>query len=194
MITLTRRRTLQVTSLAGLALFGSSFGRTTLAATPSCSDDDEPTPANDEGPYFTPKSPERASLLEPGLNGNTLTVSGTVLTANCKPIPGAILDFWQASAEGAYDNSGFKLRGHQFADKEGRFRLETVMPGLYPGRTRHIHVKAIVPGGVSLTTQLYFPGEALNARDGLFNPDLVMDLADVDGLKAGRFDFVLKTG
>jgi protocatechuate 3,4-dioxygenase beta subunit len=194
MISLKRRRTLQVTPLVGLALFGSTLRPTALAATPSCSDDDEPTPANDEGPYFTPKSPERASLLESGLNGNTLIVSGTVLTASCRPIPGAILDFWQASAEGAYDNSGFKLRGHQFADKDGRFRLETVMPGLYPGRTRHIHVKAIVPGGVILTTQLYFPAESLNARDRLFNPGLVMDLADEGGLKAGRFDFVLKTG
>ena len=63
------------------------------------------------------------------------------------------------------------------------------MPGLYPGRTRHIHVKAQAPNGRPLTTQLYFPGEAVNARDGIFDPALVVALADG---AAARFDFVLR--
>jgi len=192
MSTFTRRKTLQIAPLAGFAFFGRVAFGAELSPTPACGDDDV-TPANDEGPYFKPKSPERASLLEAGLTGDKLVVSGVVLTASCKPISGAILDFWQASNEGEYDNSGFRLRGHQNADRDGRFRLETVMPGLYPGRTRHIHVKVIVPGSTSLTTQLYFPGERLNARDGLFDPQLVMAMAENGGAKTGRFDFVLKT-
>jgi N-hydroxyarylamine O-acetyltransferase len=44
--------------------------------------------------------------------------------------------------------------------------VETVVPGLYPGRTRHIHVKVQRPGGSILTTQLYVPDEPRNATDG----------------------------
>jgi protocatechuate 3,4-dioxygenase beta subunit len=84
------------------------------------------------------------------------------------------------------------LRGHQLTDAEGRYRLETVLPGVYPGRTRHIHVKAQAPNRPPLTTQLYFPGEAGNARDGIFDPALLVALADAaDGASAARFDFVL---
>jgi len=60
-------------------------------------------------------------------------------------VGGALLDFWQADAAGDYDNTGFRLRGHQFSGADGRFRLATVVPGLYPGRTRHIHVKVQRP-------------------------------------------------
>jgi protocatechuate 3,4-dioxygenase beta subunit len=69
--------------------------------------------------------------------------------------------------------------------------LETVVPGLYPGRTRHIHVKVQAPNQPVLTTQLYFPGEASNDRDGIFNSALVMDVQDTGDGKAGAFNFVL---
>ncbi len=113
----------------------------TLAPTPACASNASVTAADDEGPYFKPNSPERSSLLESGVSGTTLTVSGYVLTPDCKPVARALLDFWQADASGQYDNSGFRLRGHQYTDANGAFTLQTVVPGLYPGRTRHIHVK-----------------------------------------------------
>jgi protocatechuate 3,4-dioxygenase beta subunit len=162
-----------------------------LAPTAACGDGGPATAAQTEGPYFKPSSPRRGSLLEPGVRGTRLVVEGTVLGTDCRPIPGVLLDFWQADADGRYDNTGFRLRGHQFADDAGRFRLETVVPGIYPGRTRHIHVKAQVPNQSVLTTQLYFPGEAANARDGIFNPDLVVKVEERDGSKLARFDFVL---
>ncbi len=65
------------------------------------------------------------------------------------------------------------------------------MPGLYPGRTRHIHVKAQAPGKPVLTTQLYFPGEPRNSTDPLFDPRLLMTVHDVPGGRAAAFDFVL---
>jgi protocatechuate 3,4-dioxygenase beta subunit len=161
----------------------------TLQPTPACDDGDDPTPAQTEGPYFTPNSPERASLLEAGLPGDRLTVAGTVLATDCRPLRRALLDFWQADAAGQYDNQGYRLRGHQFTDADGRFRLETVVPGLYPGRTRHIHVKAQAPGGPVLTTQLYFPGEAANADDGIFREELLLTM---DGDRQASFTFVLE--
>jgi protocatechuate 3,4-dioxygenase beta subunit len=86
---------------------------------------------------------------------------------------------------------GFKLRGHQFTDANGRYRLETIVPGLYPGRTRHFHVKVQAPHGRVLTTQLYFPGEPRNRRDFLYRPDLLMELKEADGAKRGGFHFLL---
>jgi hypothetical protein len=164
----------------------------TLAPTPACDDGDDPTLAQTEGPYFTPNSPERASLLEAGMAGRRLVVAGTVLTTGCRPVRRALLDFWQADDAGQYDNQGYRLRGHQFSDAEGAWRLQTVVPGLYTGRTRHIHVKVQAPGGPVLTTQLYFPGEPANDRDGIFSPELLLgDVRDVGGARQGSFTFVL---
>jgi protocatechuate 3,4-dioxygenase beta subunit len=164
----------------------------TRAATPACHDGDEQsTIAETEGPYFTPGSPQRTSLVEAGMPGTRLAVSGSVLTTGCQPVARALLDFWQADDGGAYDNQGYRLRGHQFTDDQGRYRLETIVPGLYPGRTRHIHVKVQAPRQPVLTTQLYFPGEPRNADDGLFRSELQVDLHDAAQGRTGDFDFVL---
>lgn len=171
-------------------------GTPTLPPTPTCDDDDpDETPRQAAGPFFTPNSPERTSLLDPGLSGTRLLLRGSVVSTDCRPVAGALLDFWQADDGGAYDNVGFTLRGHQFTDDDGRFELETIVPGLYPGRARHIHVHAQAPDRPVLTTQLYFPDEPDNRTDRIFAPELVMAVAaaaDGDGREA-RFDFVLDT-
>jgi protocatechuate 3,4-dioxygenase beta subunit len=166
-----------------------------LAPTPQCvDDDDDVTPAQTEGPYFTPNSPERASLLEPGMAGTRLLLTGYVLSTACRPVAGALLDFWQADDAGEYDNAGYRLRGHQFTDNSGRYTLETIVPGLYPGRTRHIHLKVQAPNQPILTTQLYFPGEARNRSDRIFHEALVVDMQQsADGFD-GAFNFVLDVG
>jgi protocatechuate 3,4-dioxygenase beta subunit len=165
---------------------------TALAPTPACDDgDDEPTPAQTEGPYFTSNSPQRSSLVEAGMAGTLLTLTGRVLSTGCQPIAQAKLDFWQADDGGAYDNTGYRLRGHQFTDESGRFTLQTIVPGLYPGRTRHIHVKAQAPNRPVLTTQLYFPGEARNQTDSIYAAALEMTVQDANGGKSAIFDFVL---
>jgi protocatechuate 3,4-dioxygenase beta subunit len=172
-----------------------SFGPAgVLQPTPACDDgDDDPTPAQTEGPYFKPNSPERRTLLEAGLEGTPLTITGRVVTPACVPIAGALLDFWQADHKGEYDTSGFRLRGHQYTDRDGRFSVTTIVPGLYSGRTRHVHVKAQAPTHPALTTQLYFPGERQNSRDWLYRPALLLELADAGAGKAGTFTFVLQT-
>ena len=157
--------------------------------TPECADDDDLTPPETAGPFFKPRSPERDTLLEKGIAGTPLVLSGRVFGRNCKPLAGVLLDFWQADDEGEYDNEGYRLRGHQYTDAEGRFRLSTVVPGLYPGRTRHIHVRVQPKGGKILTTQLYVPGEGRNQDDFLFREELLMT---VDKAKqAARFNFIL---
>ena len=166
--------------------------QTTLAPTPACVDGDEPTVEQTEGPFFTPDSPERTSLLESGMEGMRLVLAGAVLATDCSPVTGALLDFWHADSQGEYDNEGYRLRGHQFADSRGRYRLETIVPGLYTGRTRQLHVKAQAPDGPVLTTQLYFPGEPGNDNDSIFDAALLIDLERGD-TEAASFDFVLAT-
>ncbi|MFF9398133.1 carbohydrate-binding protein [Streptomyces sp. NPDC014744] len=163
----------------------------TLAPTPYCGDGDGPTREQIEGPYFKPNSPLRTSLVTSGTPGTPLTVSGYVFGRSCKPIPGVLLDFWQADTYGAYDMNGFAFRGHQFTDQSGAFSLTTIVPGLYPGRTRHIHVKAQAPNSRILTTQLYFPGEPRNNTDAIFDPALLMNIRNVGSGQQGTFDFVL---
>ena len=141
-----------------------------------------------EGPFFKTHTPQRTSLLEKG-DKNVLVVSGLVLSAQCKPLANALLDFWHADELGDYDNQGFRYRGHQFTDAQGRFRLETIVPAEYPGRARHVHVKVQAPEKRVLTTQLYFPGNPGNARDGLYRRDLeIRDFQKGEG----KFDFVVE--
>ncbi len=180
-------------SSTGAAATPGTAGATTLAATPACGDDDGPTLAQTEGPFFTSGSPANADLAAGVGSGTRLSLSGTVLTTRCDPVKRAKLDFWQADDEGEYDNSGFRLRGHVFTDDQGRYQITTVMPGLYPGRTRHIHVKAQAPGGRPLTTQLYFPGEAANGRDSIYRKECEVTMSDgPGGGKQASFAFVLE--
>jgi protocatechuate 3,4-dioxygenase beta subunit len=202
-VSLTRRRllglglaaapTLVLTSACGSdepAATGSGSSTGSLTPTPSCGDGSEVTPAITEGPFFSTGSPERTSIRDG--DGTDLVVSGTVLATDCRALANAKLDFWHADDDGDYDTSGFDFRGHQFTDAQGRYRLETIVPALYPGRTRHIHVKVQPEGGPVLTTQLYFPGESQNEGDSLFNADCLMDVSDVGAGQAATFTFVVE--
>jgi protocatechuate 3,4-dioxygenase beta subunit len=180
-----------VFAAGSLLMADGSVAQAPLAPTPACHDGDDATVPQTEGPYFKPSSPERTELFEEGMAGQPIELVGFVLSRACKPLAGALLDFWQADDKGRYDNSGFRLRGHQFSDAEGRYRLRSIVPGIYPGRTRHIHVKVQPRGGPVLTTQLYFPGESKNRSDSLFRKDLQIRTAKNAGWLAGRFDFVL---
>lgn len=194
--TITRRRLLELglalPPLAVLADHADLLGGTALAATPEIADADEPTPALTEGPYFTPNSPRRRSIMPAGASGTRLTLSGRVLTTAGRPVANALIDWWQCDSRGVYDNDGYRFRGHQFTDARGRYTVLTVVPGLYPGRTKHIHVKVQAPRNRVLTTQLFFPGVAANRSDGIFDSDcLVRGWRVADGRRLARFDFVL---
>ena len=164
---------------------------TQLSLTPSCADDHDLTPAQTEGPYFTPASPEKQDFAADSPGGERMTIAGYVFTADCQPVAKALVELWHADETGAYDNAGYKLRGHQFTDAQGRWWFDTIVPGLYPGRTRHFHVKVQRPGARVLTTQLYFPDEPGNARDFIFREALLLDVTASDGGKFGRYDFVV---
>lgn len=193
-----RRRFLRAVALAAapVALFarvqtllGRDNATVELEPTPAAGDPLELTPEETAGPFFRPKSPLKSDFRGPDVRGTPVRLSGFVLDRKGRPISGALLDFWHADADGEYDLTGFRCRGHQFSDASGRYTLETIVPGLYPGRTRHYHVRLQAANGPVLSTQLYFPGEARNASDSLFRLDLLLKIRETGRLAS--FNFVL---
>jgi len=151
------------------------------------------TPSVEEGPYYKPGSPERTVIAAAGTPGTRLTVRGKVLNIKGHPIPNAWLDFWHADGNGAYDNEGLNLRGHQYTDKDGRYRLETVRPHQYLFRAPHIHAKVrAAKDSPVFTTQLFFPGEKRNEKDPIFEARTLMEIVDTPGGQKATFDFVVE--
>ena len=114
-----------------------------------------------------------------------------MLNKDCEPVAKGLVELWHADETGNDDNSGYKLRGHQFTGAEGRWWSDTIVPGLYSGRTRHFHIKVQRPGADVLTTQLYFPGEPDNARDRIFNEALLLGVSTTGVGQFGRYDFIV---
>jgi protocatechuate 3,4-dioxygenase beta subunit len=180
-----------VTAVAGSTATTAAATPAPAAAAPVCTPG-ALTPALTEGPYYKANPPANSALTNPSMTGTKLTITGYVLNANCQPIAGARVDFWQADAAGQYDNQGYTLRGYQMTDAQGRYTVETVVPGLYPGRTRHIHVKVTPPNGSTLTTQLFFPNEAQNSSDSIFAPQNVLTTAQSAAGETASFNFVVQ--
>jgi len=143
-----------------------------------------------EGPYYKANPPQNATLRTAGVAGTPLTLTGYVVSKSCQPIANAKLDFWQADGNGNYDNSGYTLRGWQLTDANGAYRLETVIPGLYPGRTEHIHFKVTV-NGQTYTSQLFFPGVSQNASDSIYSAQMLVKLNTSTSPVSGTFTFVV---
>jgi catechol 1,2-dioxygenase len=159
-----------------------------------------PTPADVLGPFYRAGAAGRSKLTDPGEPGEVLVVSGTVYGPDCRtPLPGALLDVWQADHAGQYDISqpagldereNFRLRGRLLTDARGRYEIETIVPGRYPippglpgleqyaGRTRpaHIHFIVMHPLYGPLTTQLYFKGDPHLGQDPWARPALAINL------------------
>jgi hypothetical protein len=168
----------------------SGIGSSAVMVLSDCKAPASVTTESTEGPYFKAGSPEKASLVTAGMEGTRIQLVGLVLTRSCKPVSGAKVDIWQANARGEYDNTGYTLRGYVKTDANGQYRIETIVPGEYSGRTPHIHVKVEPPGGRVLTTQLYMPNVASNSRDSIFRPELVMQITQGSPM-TGAFVFIV---
>jgi protocatechuate 3,4-dioxygenase beta subunit len=143
------------------------------------------TPAVALGPFYPDRLPadQDADLTVIGgragrAAGQILYLAGRVLDTRGKPLPGALLELWQANAHGRYIHSGdgessgpldpnFQGYASLRADAEGRYRIKTIKPAPYSGRTAHLHFN-VDARGAKLTTQMFFEGERLNERDGLY--------------------------
>lgn len=160
------------------------------SATLACTAPATPLVQLTEGPYYTANPPQNATLRTAGVAGTPLTLTGYVVSKSCQPIANARLDFWQADGNGNYDNSGYTLRGWQLTDANGAYKLETVIPGLYPGRTEHIHFKVTV-NGQTYTSQLFFPGVSQNEADSIYSSQMLVKLNTATSPVTGTFTFVV---
>ncbi len=162
-----RRRRLIVTGIAGLAT-------PIVALAQQC----RITPRDALGPFYKSGAPLQTELCASGRGGGEkLAVSGQVLgMPDCKPLPGALVEVWQADAHGDYSQVGAKvedarclLRAGMRTDGAGRYAFDTIVPAEYPGRPRHIHYRISHQGYATLVTQLYFARER-GVPDGLVTP------------------------
>jgi protocatechuate 3,4-dioxygenase beta subunit len=132
-------------------------------------------------------------LIEQGITGIPLVITGRVVNEHGKPIPGAVLDFWQSDDVGNYDMVGDLLRGHVFTDLQGTYSIETIVPACYePRQARHIHVKV---QGVSrpYTTQLYFSDDEDRVKDNFYMKELEVQVENLpDSTRRGTYDFVIR--
>ncbi len=162
-------------------------------AGPPCAPDAQLTPAVPADATYKKGAPMRQSLSDAGMAGTPLTLSGTVAGLTCGRIKGATVDVWQADAQGTYDTTGFRLRGRQLTDAEGRFHIETIVPGNAAGRAKHIGLHVSVPGKAEFWTEIFFPDDPKNATDRRFKKELAMKMVQAPkGRQAGIFDVVLK--
>ncbi|MET8863505.1 dioxygenase [Nonomuraea sp. NPDC004580] len=153
------------------------------------------TPSSVEGPFHSP-APER----EPGAwisagpereRGTPAVVQGRVLDCDGTPLPGAVVDVWQANDTGLYDTQDDSqdlgnLRGLFTTDAEGRYRFRTIRPssypvptdgtagrllravGRHPMRPAHFHYRVTAAGYRPLTTHVFLAGDPYLGSDAAY--------------------------
>jgi catechol 1,2-dioxygenase len=211
-MTLSRRAVLGY-GLGGVFLLGCPRGRgapsdaRVVAPTPAIDDgDDDPIAAqiceatadNIEGPYFKAGAPHRAVLAGDQDAGERLALAGRVVSTGCAALAGVVIDIWHADAAGGYDLDTYRFRGKLKTDADGRWSVETIIPGRYLNgkryRPAHVHAMLRAAGHRPLTTQLYFDGDPYNDGDPFIVSSLIMPLAKDGGVTRASFDFVLEPG
>ena len=153
--------------------------------------------------------------------GERIIVTGRIIDEAGRPVPGALLEIWQANAAGRYIqptdqhdaplDPNFLGTGRCRSDATGHYSFRTIKPGAYPWqnhpnawRPNHIHLSLFGSDfGSRLVTQMYFQGDPLLPLDPIFNSvpedarDLLMAQFDLDRTEPGvalsfRFDLVLR--
>jgi len=201
---------------SGVVLGGALSAGPTYAAKQLC----RITESDILGPFYRFGAPFRTRLAGADEAGDRLVLTGTVFSSDCRtPLPGALIEVWQANSDGLYDTSEpgnftetttFHLRGMLRTSEKGQYEIETILPGRYPippnlpglekyaGLTRpaHIHFRVMDSLHVPVTTQLYFKGDPFLAKDPWAGrkPSLAVDLRQDGKLRRGVFDIVLARG
>ncbi len=190
---LDRRRfaALGIFGMVASSLVARPFAAQSANASPRCAR----TPLQTAGPFHVRGAPFRDDFRVDSMEGEDLTVHGRVMSVDCQPVAGAVLDVWQADPTGRYDNQDFRLRGKVRTDADGAYKFQTLKPGAYGAgfvRTPHIHVRITAEGMRQITTQVYFPGEELNAQDAFYREDLLLSMSGVYEGMSANFQFVLE--
>ncbi|MBI3555953.1 MAG: hypothetical protein HY074_06805 [Deltaproteobacteria bacterium] len=182
------------------------------------------TPAQTEGPFYPVKDQDDKdddlTLVRGRTNrarGQVAYIGGIVSDENCRPVPGALVEIWQACASGRYNHPGdentapldpdFQYWGRALTDGNGEYRFRTIVPGAYPAdtdwmRPPHIHYKVHRKGYHELTTQMYFAGSEYNDADKILRAvpanerdSVIVSFAPADfeaGALVGRFNLTIR--
>ncbi|MEQ1615121.1 MAG: catechol 1,2-dioxygenase [Hyphomicrobiaceae bacterium] len=160
-----------------------------------------------EGPLYVAGAPlsKGEARMDDGTDpGEAFFLSGQVCGEDGKPIAGAIVDLWHADSKGGYSfidgvQAPYNLRRRVETDKEGRYRVRTVVPsgygcppesatrklmhalGRHAERPAHVHYFVSAPGYRLLTTQINFTGDEYLHTDFAFGTrdDLIVTLEHV---------------
>ena len=166
----------------------------------------ELTPKQSEGPFYPRILPEDSdadlTTFEGGRSpGEVIEIVGRLMSISGEPVSQGEVEIWHCDVNGAYAHVGqqtvphFQGFGAVRTDASGGYRFRTTLPGLYPGRTRHVHFKARPREGATLTTQMYFPSEPGNEQDFLLrrasDPSALIAQKEDGPPPRYRFDIVL---
>jgi catechol 1,2-dioxygenase len=168
------------------------------------------TEENILGPYHRPNAPFRGKITPPLEPGAVLVIRGRVWGMDTRRVvPNALLDIWQANAQGRYDNDDeqrppaanfFMYRARLMTDENGYYEYETIHPGAYQigpraWRPPHIHYWVRHANYRPLITQLYFRGDPHQREDQFIRDSLIINLREIHtqhgSYKLGLFDIVL---
>jgi protocatechuate 3,4-dioxygenase alpha subunit len=175
------------------------------------------TPSQTIGPFFAPVliRPGLESMAQSTTRGDRVTIAGRVLDGDRAPVADALIELWQANAEGRYDHPEdtqeklldphFHGFGRACSDADGWYRFHTIKPGAVPGanavlQAPHLNVTIFARGLLNrLLTRIYFPGEPLNMHDSVLNavpptrrPTLIATACAPSPETTLRFDIVLQ--
>lgn len=201
-----RRELIKNAGIAGVGVLATSVLASTVAKAAGA----KATPPQTEGPFYPVRDQvdkdadmTRVRGRSGVAKGERIQLRGKVVDAETgRPLAGALVEFWQACASGKYHHPAdtntapldpdFQYWAQVRSDGQGMFSLLTIKPGAYPADTNwirppHIHVKVHAAGYPSLTTQLYFKGDPLNAKDQILKnvPENLRNLVIVDFSQTG---------
>lgn len=172
------------------------------------------TPSTVLGPFHREGAEEvdhHHNIASEDTKGEPVFVSGRVLTPAGEPIVGALLDIWQASAEGFYDiqderQSDMNLRCKLRTDEQGRYAFRTIRPSSYPipddgpvgkmlqtlnrhpYRPAHIHFIISAKGYETVVTHIFVEGDSYLDSDAVFGVknSLIADFVHHDSTEAAK--------
>ena len=171
------------------------------------------------GPFFLEEAPQfnLGDDVANGAIGKPCFVKGNIKSLDGTPIPNALINVWQADADGNYDVQYAHLahpqaRGILHSDAQGKYYFKTILAEAYPipsdgpvgqmlratknhpWRPAHLHFMVEAPGYERLITHVFRDHDQYLDSDVVFGvrSTLIADwIQQDDGTYLLEYDFVL---
>jgi hydroxyquinol 1,2-dioxygenase len=146
------------------------------------------------GPFYVQAPPEKelGEDISGSMEGDAMIVTGSVSSADGKPLAGAVVDVWHSDDDGYYDVQqldeigDLAMRARFRTDANGRFHFWSIKPAAYPiphdgpvgemleaqgrhpWRPAHVHFMISAPGHEQLVTHVFVAGDEYLDSDVVF--------------------------